>query len=399
MEQITTIPAQVSAISDAPAVFSTAPDVLMQNQSSYSKAKTVYDKLNELIASTGMSDVYDEQLAGFIVKVKATISTVNDRRKPITQIIDMVKKEFTSVESDLKALQESAQRQRDAYATEKMEALRKQQEAQRLEAAKREEAITLERLASEQWGIVTAWHLSNCKASMRAIVANMSLEGTDKETLATYTVNTLNAFKPSQPIEDLRIDPPKAHHHTGNELDAILTVAKKAAIEAYMKELPRELEILKQELAFEIPSKIAELEALSKASAEEAERLLAERKAREEAQAKKAEEERLAREQEAASKAAIEAAGQTAAAAVDGAASLFEAPKVAESYEIKMDNTASYLLLTQFWFEKEGRGLTPDAFERMTFGRVKAFCEKWAVKNNEFVQGKGIKYEPVYKAK
>lgn len=234
---------------------------------------------------------------------------------------------------------------------------------------------------------------------MRAIVANMSLEGTDKETLRAATMEALNAFKPSQPIEGLRIDPPRAKYHTGNELDAILVVAKKEAIEAYSKELPRELELLKQELAFEIPSKIAELEALSKASAEEAERLLAERKAREEAQAKKAEEERLAREQEAASKAAIEAAGQTAAAAVDGAASLFEAPKVAESYEIKMDNTASYLLLTQFWFEKEGRGLTPDAFERMTFGRVKAFCEKWAVKNNEFVQGKGIKYEPVYKAK
>jgi hypothetical protein len=96
----------------------------------------------------------------------------------------------------------------------------------------------------------------------------------------------------------------------------------------------------------------------------------------------------------------IKASGQRAGALVDTQADLFsQAPKVKEGYSIQVLNQAAYLLLAQFWFEKEGKTLASDKFEAMTFSRIKVFCEKWAAKNEEFIESKLIKYEPIYKAK
>jgi hypothetical protein len=53
----------------------------------------------------------------------------------------------------------------------------------------------------------------------------------------------------------------------------------------------------------------------------------------------------------------------------------------------------------QLWFEKEGRTLAAEKIESMSLGRIKTFCEKYAAKNEDFIQSKLIEYKPVYKAK
>jgi len=72
---------------------------------------------------------------------------------------------------------------------------------------------------------------------------------------------------------------------------------------------------------------------------------------------------------------------------------------VKEGYSIQLKSSAGYLLLVQFWFEKEGKTLAIDKFEKMTFDRVKRFCEAYAIKNDEFLESPLLSYEPVYKAK
>ena len=85
---------------------------------------------------------------------------------------------------------------------------------------------------------------------------------------------------------------------------------------------------------------------------------------------------------------------------VDTQADLFtEAPKVKEGYDIKVLNPAGYLQLISFWFENEGKNLTNDKIESMSITRIKAFCEKYAVKNDVTIESKLLVYEPVYKAK
>lgn len=132
---------------------------------------------------------------------------------------------------------------------------------------------------------------------------------------------------------------------------------------------------------------------------QEMERAEAERK-RQEAEAEKLRIEAEKKQQDAQAEASVTAAGQTASAFVDTQATLFEeAPKVKEGYSIKVLNPAAYLLIIQFWFEKEGRNLPMDKIEGKSIAQMKAFCEKHAVKTEELIVSPLLKYEPVYKAK
>ena len=161
-----------------------------------------------------------------------------------------------------------------------------------------------------------------------------------------------------------------------------------------------ELMEYRKELIEKVPSKVRELEAIAAAGAEEAARLqkeAAERKAVEAARLQ-AESDRKAKE--AAQNAEIEAAGKTLEATINTQATLFtEAPKTKDGYLIEVVHRAGYGLLFQFWFEKEGNGLSVDKIEKKTIGQMKLFAENWAVKNDEKITSPLLKYHETYKAK
>ena len=109
-------------------IVATAPEILQLNIASKTKAIEAGQKLVDA-AKLGMSDFQDEQLSIFMTKAKKTIDSMNERRKPFTQIVDAVKKQFTALESDLKPIMEEIQGYRNSYATQKMLA---KQEADRV---------------------------------------------------------------------------------------------------------------------------------------------------------------------------------------------------------------------------------------------------------------------------
>ena len=161
---------------------------------------------------------------------------------------------------------------------------------------------------------------------------------------------------------------------------------------------PEMLEYAKA-LETEEANRIANEKAEADRKRQEAERLEAERK-RQEEEAEKLRQEAAKKQEDAQASAAVAAAGQSATAFVDTQATLFEeAPKVKEGYSIKVLNPAAYLLIIQFWFEKEGRNLPTDKIEGKSIAQMKAFCEKHAVKTEELIVSPLLKYEPVYKAK
>ena len=143
---------------------------------------------------------------------------------------------------------------------------------------------------------------------------------------------------------------------------------------------------------------LAESEELErKRKLEEAEEL---ERQRQESARLKAEEESNQKKQEAEAEAAVQAAGQSVNAMVDSQVDLFtEAPKVKESYNIEVLNSGGYLQLVAFWFENEGKNLPCEKIESMTFGRIKTFCEKYAIKNDTIIDSKLLFYKPIYKAK
>jgi hypothetical protein len=149
-----------------------------------------------------------------------------------------------------------------------------------------------------------------------------------------------------------------------------------------------------------VPSKRRELEAIAKADEAEKASIAAEQSKLEEAEKASITADEEAERKEAEAAAAVRASAQTASAIVYSSASLFAAtPEVKTGYRITVSSTAAYLIIAQFWFEKEGKTLPVEKLEKVTFDRMRRFCEDYAVKNEEFIDNKMVRYEPTYKAK
>lgn len=377
-----------------PVILNSAPEILMQNQTSKSKATEAYLTIENLITYNGMSDFYDNELAKFVEKGKKTIISMNDRRKPVTQMIDLIKKEFTSLESDLKSTVDKAQSQRNAYATEKMKIKQEEDRQAALRLAKEKEIIEYRKSCE----IAVSSYFTECASKIKSQFLNdfnsLTLENIDKagfestsSNFDTYFYKGINLTFPDNSLLDK------------DTLDSIRSEFIDADYSAQKAQFKAEIQSQLRELVDKIPSKKAELQTLVLADAAETERLLKEKEAREKDEADRIAKEAENKRKEAETAASVKAAGEQAAVLVDAQVGLFEAPKVVESYEIKLTNIAGYLMLIQFWFEKEGKSLPQDKFEKFTFARAKAFCENYAKKNDEFIKNPTIVYEPKYKAK
>lgn len=385
---------ETGEFNNLPVILNSAPEILMQNQTSKSKATEAYLTIENLITDNGMSDFYDNELAKFVEKGKKTITSMNDRRKPVTQMIDLIKKEFTSLESDLKSTVDKAQSQRNAYATEKMKIKQEEDRQAALRLAKEKEIIEYRKSCE----IAVSSYFTECASKIKSQFLNdfnsLTLENIDKagfestsSNFDTYFYKGINLTFPDNSLLDK------------GTLDSIRSEFIDADYSAQKAQFKAEMQSQLRELVDKIPSKKAELQTLALADAAETERLLKEKEAREKDEADRIAKEAENKRKEAETAASVKAAGEQAAVLVDAQVGLFEAPKVVESYEIKLTNIAGYLMLIQFWFEKEGKSLPQDKFEKFTFARAKAFCENYAKKNDEFIKNPTIIYEPKYKAK
>lgn len=382
-----------------PVVLSSAPEILMQNQTSKSKAKEVYSNLENLITENGMSDFYDSELAKFIDRGKKTVTSMNERRKGVTQMIDLIKKEFTSLESELKGVIESAQGKRNAYATEKMKIKQEEDRQAQLKLAKEKEVIDFRKMCE----ISISRFFSDCSSEIKMKFLehfnSLTLENVDKAGFDSTTSN-FDSYFPNGVQLILPSGEEEAYYYLNTEEKQAIKDEFLNGDLSYLKaQFKSEIQSQLRELADKIPSKKAELQELAQADAQESERLLKEKADREKAESERIRLEEEKKKANAEAQATVKASGEQAAALVDAQVSVTESPKVAESYEIQVTNVAGYLMLTQFWFEKEGKDLSQDKFEKFTFARVKAFCENYAKKNDEFVKNPAIIYEPKYKAK
>lgn len=396
---IQTVNTETGESGNLPVILNSAPEILMQNQTSKSKATQVYLNLENLISENGMSDFYDSELSKFVEKGKKTVVAMNERRKGVTQMIDLIKKEFTSLESDLKGVVDKAQSKRNAYATEKMKIKQEEERQAQLKLAKDKEIIEFRKICD----ISISRFFSDCASEMKMKFLehfnNLTLENVDNAGFDSSSLN-FDSYYPKGIQLILPSSEEESYYHlTDEEKRSIKTEFLNADYSNLKAQFKSEIQSQLRELADKIPSKKAELQTLALADADEAERLLKEKTERE-----KAETERIRLEEEkkklaAESQASVKAAGEQAAALVDMQVNVTEAPKVAESYEIQVTNVAGYLMLTQFWFEKEGKDLSQEKFEKFTFARIKAFCENYAKKNDEFIKNPTIIYQPKYKAK
>ncbi len=377
-------------------IVATAPQILAQNIESKTKAIEAGNKLIEL-AKSGMNDVYDAQLATFITKVKKTVDLMNERRKPFTQIVNTVAKQFTTLESELKPIIDESQELRNAWATTKMLAKQEEERIARLKLEKDKELIEIRRTTE----ILISGFFNECLSKTKSAIVEffneLTLENIDNADGILSTTSTKFDVRYEMPTT-IKLGM-ELKHASEEEVNGIIKELLSADYSVKKREYSTELEGVLKEYRDKLPSKKTELQAIANANAEEKQKLEAAALQRQQEEADKLRKQQEEREKKAQEDAAINASAATAGAMIDASVASSETPNVKEGYSIQLKSNAGYLLLVQFWFEKEGKTLATDKFEKITFDRVKRFCEAYAAKNEEFIQSTLIEYKPVYKAK
>ncbi|MFZ4413212.1 MAG: hypothetical protein ACOYOV_09040 [Bacteroidales bacterium] len=422
-------------------IINTAPSILKQNEGYRDAIVKEGNRLIGLAETNGMSDELDELMQERQSRIRNRFKECNEARKPITQLLGEISKRFTSLEADIDPASKTnvffrIQQKRNIWATTKMEE-QKAKEAETLKKmAKEKEAISIREQINSAIGELISEIVLTAKAAANNLFESLDLS---EETKWEKQIKAIED-NVAPHIFTSYVPPVFFNLHTSEEVSEIIAEEKtQDKFELLQKTFKAELKAYKTELLDKLPSKLAELkeieEAKQKAAREAAERQEAIEKAKLEdaekakrlqaeadeaqriADSEQAERERIAEERRedeaerlqkeadakaelAREEAAIQSASQIAEATITHQADLFtEAPKVKESYEIIINNKAAYSLIFQFWFEKEGKSLTPDKIEKKSIAQMKKFCEDYATKNDEKITSPLISYKEIYKAK
>lgn len=380
-------------------IIGSAPATLKANITSKDNAIKAANDLILAHTTTGMTPELDGRIAIYTDKAKKTITTINEKRKPFTQMVTALTKQFTGCEADIKAKVDELQKLRDDYVTKLMNDKKEADRQAAIKLAKEKEQLEVKQ------AVKTA--LSNAFYALIAAKKTKVNELFDKLTLETFEEKKhifstpISTFNPID-LRNLVLTIP-ANTLTKEETEAIT----KAVLEddathiQYATEYRNSMSVFQKETIDKLPTKKLQLEELSKASEEEAKKLL-------EAQQKRAEEaaKELIKEQETASKVAeiaavAEAAGQSAMASFGASFSGGSSAtlQVKESTQITVKHNSGYAQIFQFWLLNEGGNLTTEQIEKKTIGQMKKFCEDFATKHGEYITSEFLEYTDKYKAK
>ena len=385
-------------------IVQTAPAILKDSKTRHDRAVEYGNNLLDKAEENGMSDDLDALMADYQGKLRVTYKTIYDARRPFTQIVDEVKKEFTTLEADIDPAGKSniffnIQRVRNVYVTDKI-AIQKKKDAEVL----RLQNIEKEKIEIEKQVIIAinesfANYLSGVKRAMNNIFEGMTLE-TVQAVRKTITATPMGL--PKTIFDTFGVKEYWVNYLSQEEVKTIISNMKSESLFADLNDVCGiDLMEYRRELIEKIPSKQKELETIANAGIEEAARLEKEAKERQALETQRLQDEATKKVTDAAQNAAVEAAGKTFEATIATQAQLFgnEAPKTKDGYLIEVTHRAGYGLLFQFWFEKEGHSLSVDKIEKKTIGQMKTFCETYAIKNDEKIVSPLLKYTETYKAK
>jgi len=393
-----------------------AGNVFNQNKLSHDKALDAANKLIEQAKRGVSKDLYD--LIANLVKTKipATQKAMLERRKPITQIMDLLKKEFTKMESDLgkdSPTIVSLQKIMNDFAAEQ-ERIRKENEAKIIEAQKKAQNLALiipdcKTYFVERFNDFLFSDKDFINQKMNEIKTIEDLTKFEKW-VSEYAViyGTFNniVFK-------------KTYEYVSNEeFDAELKKIDFAAMqEQFRKQYVSEMEVFIKETIDKIPTKkqqikdALDLQEKIKAENDEAEKKhlkdIEDKRIAEEK--KRIEEEKKALDilkQQEITKQNLQNIIQSSSASVQAKtavqADLFSQiiPEVKVSYEytITIKNPIAWVELFQFWFENQAKELSEDKIANFTMERIKKYAEKQAENKNTIISD-NLEYNEIIKGK
>jgi hypothetical protein len=441
---------QIAVIENSIDVLKTGPQILVANQTRKEKALAVGRSILSTIQESGMTPELDERAKNYLVNINKAGKEMKEERSAVTQIMDELKKMYTTVENELDIKKPGTvpaliQEQRDAYARQiAEEAETRRREAER-EAARKNEAIEIaahaEKMLNQSFG---EWLLAK-KMAMTKFFNGLTLEtfdeGEQRLTQAKIVVN----WEP-ETVSTISI----TRYHSSDEIKAISIDKFNELLPDFQNTAVAELTLHRDDIIEKLPSKKAELleakrladeayeaelkarqaekerlDAIAKANAAEKKRLEAEaeqarkEEAERQAELKKQQDEAAAeqkrREQQEENRMADEAAEAKRKADLDAdvkkqgeqtmvmfekeaaVAETADAPETKVGYEITVLHPVGFTQIFAIWFEKVGKDLPVDKIGNTKLDQMKAWAEKEALKGTK-IDSKFIQYNDTFKA-
>ena len=385
-------------------VMQQAPQAWRDNQQSHDRCLASCQTLLDTIEAEGMNDELDQKAETYIRKSRNTVKKMNEQRSAVTKLFDEIRAVFTTLENDVDPAKKGSipfrlQEQRNAYAARKQreaeERRRAEQERQRLQLMRDTYRADVEADYRQTFN----GHLNQKYNQLAGLMQTVTLDNFDNQAAL------IESFATELPYNYVSLLP------SGTRLPAGLDVAEAKAIrtEVLDKLIPQfheqysfEMSENKAAILAMLPGKRQELEAISKASAEEAAKRAGEMKRREAEEAAKREQERQRREQEEAAKAQAQKQQAEMAGLFDqakAAAPTYQ-PKTQVRKRIVVTDPRGFLDILNLWWTTEGVTLTVDELTKK-FKTQLTLCERLANDKQDprFIQSAYITYEDEVKAK
>lgn len=380
-------------------VVSSAQGIVEQNRQSLSNAWKAADKLISLIEETEIQDTpnvrdLDGQCKSFLVKCSKTAQAMSERRKPVTQAFDQIRKYFTEMENSLKSGDKIKRITdfRNEFARFLADKESKEAEEKARKANIAQEKIDLKAWVEKQFSEDLSKSLSSAYDNLDSLFNSMQLSNTEliKEQIRTFSTrkSVFGIILTDYPLKYITLE--EGWEVVNNATPALMVKNE----EEYKKSVLEKI----QYYLDRIPSKKEELLKIAQADKEEKERLEKEAEERARKEAEKIKQEVLSFSQSSSAKIESEATEATLQNLFDSDYSVPSA-NVKKTLQIEVLKPAGYGQLFMFWFEREGKNLPNEKIEKMTIARMKKFCEDAANKNGEIIDSNTIKYTEVVTAK
>ena len=373
-------------------ILQTAPDILARNEASVSACtnagKTLLDTI-EGNGGIGTAEI-DTAVQEYLAKSKKTVENMNNRRKPLTQMLTAISKRFTTLEGSIDAKSKGTipyllQMERNKYAAKKLEEQkRREEEARQKQLAENEKA----QYRADITVLLDTTYAAYVEKHINAFLATYG-------DVCRQITQTSTGFSWTDFVKNV-VDNKQTFYMDGETRKAIkneIAILKK---KEYSDRYAFEIEGLKQSLVDRLPSlrkQLEEQEEIRKTNAIEAARLEEERKRKEAEERQKAELERKRKEEEARAKAEAEKATAEVQAAFDfSAASMSPTPTKAKiKKKIQVTNPQGFMQVYQMWFMREGINMSMEDLEKI-HKKMISYCEKVVNKDGERIQSAFVKY-------
>ena len=382
-------------------IVSAAPKAYQDNKLSCDNCNRAGQSILDAILAQGMTDELDQQASQYLDKVRRTAKVMNERRMPVTQLFDTIRKEFTAMENAIDPTKADTipyklQQHRNQYAAKKRaeeeERLRKEYERQQAEQAR----ARLKQEIEEDYKAQLQQLINKACNALAAIDNAVTLDNYEE---SYKQIKDYSTELPADYLNNLATFVRIPAGISVEELRKVEIETKERLAKQFENQYDFEVDSTKQYIIDRLPSKKANLERMAQASAEEAARIKAEMEARQRKEAEAQEAERRRKEEEEKQQAEL-ARQQTELQSLFGQQAVVSSgyqPKVKVAQKINLLNPEGIMAVLSMWWLNEGRTLSVEELSKM-FKKQITFCEKLA-KEGTLIADENVEYVEEVKAK